>query len=476
MILATLTLFSGLAISAVAIYYSVIGLAAIFAGAVIPIIIMGVILEISKLVAAWWLKLNWKQAPFFLKSYMLIAVMVLMFITSMGIFGFLSKAHIEQGVPTGDIIAQIEIMDQQIALEQTIIAQSRTAILSLDAQIDKYTSLGAVTKGVVARKEQAPERTILATQIKESQTLISKLRRDKIPVSSKLRAVEAEVGPIKYIAQLMYGDNPTATLLEKAVVWVIIVIVFVFDPLAILLLLSAQLSFIWAKESKLKLHKSTTQDEKIDEPLPPIPPDVVEEQWNLFAEKNSQFINNPFDNDDHEIPDFNVSDCPLDEVNRPLAKWSAGPAEETVTSHTPETHAYLRKGNMQGKDTSEYFKPMVHEAEPEHVPPIPIIEENEQLDEEIEQLVNNVNGDRHLSSVTPEPEQQEPPTIFEEPIFEELFTEEGVPTAEEIEPTLQWIDRVAATNDESYIDSELKKKRIDWIERTDGQQVKRTSE
>ncbi len=451
MIFSYITLMTAIILSASAIYFSVTGLAAIFAGAVITTIIMGSILEISKLVAVVWLHKHWKQAPWWIKAYMLPAIITLMFITSMGIFGGLSKAHVEQGVPTGDIIAQIEIMDQQIALEQTIIEQSRTAILSLDAQIDKYTSLGAVTKGVVARKEQAPERTILATQIKESQTLISKLRHDKIPVSSKLRAVEAEVGPIKYIAQLIYGDNPTATLLEKAVVWVIIVIVFVFDPLAILLLLSAQLSFIWAKESKLKLQESITKD---DNPVAP-----------------KEKINH---NDDYEIPDFSVGGLPLDEVNRPLAKWSAGPAEETVVQHTPETHAYLRKGNMQGKDTSEYFKPMVHEAEPEHVPTIPVIEEDEQLDEEIEQLVNNADGDRHLSGIATGQVPQDPPAIFEEPIFEELFTEEGVPSSEEIEPTLQWIDRVTATDDEIASDSELKKKRVDWIERTDGQQVKRT--
>ena len=95
-ILAWLTLYSGLAISAVAIYYSVAGLVAIFAAAAIPIIIMGVVLEVSKLVATVWLKMNWKRAPFLIKSYLFLAIVVLMFITSMGIFGFLSKAHIEQ--------------------------------------------------------------------------------------------------------------------------------------------------------------------------------------------------------------------------------------------------------------------------------------------------------------------------------------------------------------------------------------------
>ena len=94
--MAILTLLTALSISAVAIYYSILGLAAIFAGAAIPIMVMGSVLEVGKLVTASWLYQNWKVAPKFIKTYLSIAVVVLMFITSMGIFGFLSKAHVEQ--------------------------------------------------------------------------------------------------------------------------------------------------------------------------------------------------------------------------------------------------------------------------------------------------------------------------------------------------------------------------------------------
>jgi hypothetical protein len=250
MVLAFITFFSGLAISAVAIYYSVIGLAAIFAAAVIPIIIMGTILEVSKLVAAWWLKANWHRAPFLLKSYMLLAVVVLMLITSMGIFGFLSKAHTEQSVPVGDNQAKIQIIDERIAIEQEVIEQARRDLVILNQQIERFSELGAVTRGVNARNQQREERDALNTQITEAQTKISELRVERAPFAASLRAIEAEVGPIKYIAKLIYGDATDANMLEQAVVWIIIVIVFVFDPLAVLLLLASQMSFKWAREER----------------------------------------------------------------------------------------------------------------------------------------------------------------------------------------------------------------------------------
>jgi len=273
MVLALITFFSGLAISAVAIYYSVIGLAAIFAAAVIPIIIMGTILEVSKLVAAWWLKANWYRAPFLLKSYMLVAVVVLMLITSMGIFGFLSKAHTEQAVPVGDNQAKIQIIDERIAIEQEVIEQSRRDLTILNQQVERFSELGAVTRGVNARNQQREERDALNAQISEAQTKISELRVERAPFAASLRAIEAEVGPIKYIAKLIYGDATDANMLEQAVVWIIIVIVFVFDPLAILLLLASQMSFKWAREERelrseqnamVPIVDDTTEDSKVE--------------------------------------------------------------------------------------------------------------------------------------------------------------------------------------------------------------------
>jgi hypothetical protein len=259
MTLGILLLLAGLTISAVAIYYSVIGLAAIFAAAVIPIYIMGGTLEIAKLIAAWWLKANWHRAPFLLKSYMLLAVVVLMLITSMGIFGFLSKAHSEQAVPVGDNQAKIEIIDERIAIEQEVIEQARRDLVILNQQIERFSELGAVSRGVNARNQQREERDALNAQIAEAQTNISELRVERAPFAASLRVIEAEVGPIKYIAKLIYGDNADQNLLEKAVVWIIILIVIVFDPLAITMLLAAQMSFKWSRE---EFEKSQTNEYK----------------------------------------------------------------------------------------------------------------------------------------------------------------------------------------------------------------------
>ena len=250
MFLAILLLIAGLTISAVAIYYSVLGLAAIFAASVIPIYIMGITLEVGKLIGASWLKANWRRAPWLIKSYMLIAIAGLMAITSMGIFGYLSAAHINQGVPTGDVIAQVAILDEKIKIEEDVISNYKKDLEVLNEQITKYNELGSVSKGVTVRKEQKTEREKIIKQIEESQQKITELREEKAPIAAKLRKVEAEVGPIKYLAAFFYNDKPDASMLERSVTWVIILIVIVFDPLAIVMLLAAQTTFAWHKKPK----------------------------------------------------------------------------------------------------------------------------------------------------------------------------------------------------------------------------------
>jgi hypothetical protein len=267
MLLALLTLLSGLAISAVAIYYSVLGLASIFAAAVIPIVVMGTILEVSKLVAAWWLKSNWHRAPFLLKSYLLIAVIVLMFITSMGIFGFLSSAHSDQTLVSGDVSSQIELYDEQIKNERDNIENARSLIAQLDSVVNALTTgqdrtarrsdgseftISSAERALSTRRSQAKDRAALTKQIEDSQKVIQEIQQKRAPIAADLRKVEAEVGPIKYIAKLIYGDSTDNNLLEKAVTWVIILIVAVFDPLAVLLLLASQLSFQWYRQDKEK--------------------------------------------------------------------------------------------------------------------------------------------------------------------------------------------------------------------------------
>ena len=243
MILAILTLVIALAISAVAAYYSIIGLIAIFSAAVIPIAVMGVVLESGKLVTAAWVYHNWKRTPKLLKGYLISAVVILMFITSMGIFGFLSKAHIEQTTVNSDNTLQIELIESQIQRERGSIERAENTLAQLDNALEKYVELGAVTKGLNARKEQETERNELNATITKSTETISSLTQKMSELNSERIAIEAEVGPIKYIAELLYGESTTGVL-EDAVRGVILIIVFVFDPLAVLLLVAANQSLL----------------------------------------------------------------------------------------------------------------------------------------------------------------------------------------------------------------------------------------
>ena len=360
MFIAILTLLSALSISAVAIYYSIAGLAAIFAGAVIPIMIMGSVLEVGKLITASWLYQYWKVAPRFLKYYLSLAVVVLMFITSMGIFGYLSKAHIEQTSLSQEQVALIDTLDDKlnrseikinrwtsemdrllkgedvrvdnlIANEQVVldslyakIKQEKDDIrIDFDKQIElqnnrliqakerKDADIAAAQeryKGAFSKKgldeaiaeakanelavASSAQKEILkinnnldialaqidekyAVQITEiqnriqdlrdqanaktedidgriieleafidaEQLVVDEVREERFLYEKEYRKLEAEVGPIKYIAEFIYGQEADRDLLEEAVRWVIIVIIFVFDPLAVLLLIAANFTF-----------------------------------------------------------------------------------------------------------------------------------------------------------------------------------------------------------------------------------------
>jgi PAS domain-containing protein len=253
MILAYLLLLTGLTISAVAIYYSVVGLTAIFSAAAIPIIIMGSALEVGKLVCASWLKANWERAPRFMKYYMVIAVVVLMLITSMGIFGFLSKAHNDQTLVSGDVSSKIAVFDEKIKTERENIDANRKILKQLDESVDQVMGRSQDEKGaekaVAIRKAQQKERGRIAQDITESQKKITALNEERAPIAAEVRKVEAEVGPIKYIAAFIYGTAPDESMLERAVTWIIILIVVVFDPLAVIMLLAAQMTFGWRNES-----------------------------------------------------------------------------------------------------------------------------------------------------------------------------------------------------------------------------------
>ena len=275
-----------LALSACAAYYSIMGLVAIFAAAAIPIFIMGSLLEVSKLVVASWLYQNWKEVPVLLKTYFSIALTILMLLTSMGIFGYLSKAHLDQAIPTGDISAKLALVDEKIKTEKENINASRKEISQLDSQLDqtisRTTDQGGTERAIQIRKNQQKDRSRILNEIGNAQAKIAKLNEERAPIASQVRQIEAEVGPIKYIAALIYGDNPDADLLEKAVRWVIIMIVSVFDPLAVLMLVAANWQI---KRNRLVVVKPEEKKEesKVEEPEP-----LELSKWSdaLFKRKN----------------------------------------------------------------------------------------------------------------------------------------------------------------------------------------------
>ena len=414
MFLAILTMITALAISAVAIYYSVAGLVAIFAAAAIPIIIMGTTLELAKLVTAVWLHRYWKQAAWWLKYYLALAVLILMFITSMGIFGYLSKAHIEQTSAGVESVAQVERITTEITRQQELVVRAETKIVALQSsgisndsiiqeQIDKeqeridtaydriqpaiteqnliianvttlfqgeldnidasiarlqsYIDAGEIKKAqgmigskadgaygpktaaaftawtdskklerngwiqkiqdaaqsdtiVSARKEISKLRDKADNQIAESNKLINRLRTqvgktDKVDeinlqvdeqnlriktanteidllteeqysLEGEYRQLEAEVGPIKYIAEFVYGEDADKNMLEKAVTWVIIIIIFVFDPLAVLLLIASQYTFDFARKNKGISNDRARMQKIVDNPGPKDPDEKIE--------------------------------------------------------------------------------------------------------------------------------------------------------------------------------------------------------
>lgn len=286
-----ITLLVAIVISICAAYYSIVGLTAIFAAAFWPIVIMGSALELGKLTGAVWLHLNWKHAQWWIRMYMVPAVAVLMLITSMGIFGFLSRAHIEQTAGAVDVGTKIEQLALDVDIEQQKIDNNKKVISQLDAAVDSLLG-AAATQGqeksransrearkaaeeaTKLRKAQEEERARLQAEISQASDKIAVINKEKLTLEQQVKKIEAEVGPIKYVASLIYGDNPGVDTLEKAVRWMIIILVVVFDPLAVVLILAATSGLQYSSKRK---------EETV--PLPEIvPPSVQEEPKKNLAE------------------------------------------------------------------------------------------------------------------------------------------------------------------------------------------------
>jgi hypothetical protein len=342
MFIAILTLLSALSISGVAAYYSIIGLATIFPGAFIPVVLMGSVLEAGKLVCASWLYRNWKNTNFFLRSYLFFAVIVLSLVTSMGIFGFLSKAHLQNEFADGSVQQKIELINSQIKTEESIITRQQEIInrafgkdtsttvrlnqlnerlKQLDKEVEAYTGQGSsflkgdlVKKGLELKKTQQAERDAIQKEIQTltnkstantqeaenkiaaSQKKITDLITKRDPLIADKLKLEAEIGPIKYIAALAvdfgWAEKVNA---NSAVRWVIIILIFVFDPLAVLMLVAANQSFIRKFPVREDPPEEIIDLEKPDLDPPPTPtrPETPPEdpavtQWNSMIDRMNE--------------------------------------------------------------------------------------------------------------------------------------------------------------------------------------------
>jgi hypothetical protein len=288
MIFGYFTLLVALTISAVAEFYSIVGLTAIFSAAFWPIVIMGASLGVGKVTAAVWLKLNWERASWTYKLYLVPAVAFLMILTSMGIFGYLSKAHSDQSLVSGDAVAKVAIYDEKIKISKDNVEANRRALKQMDESVDQVMGRSTDEKGadkaVALRRGQQKERSRLLSEIETEQKNIARLNEERAPLAAEFRKVESEVGPIKYIASLVYGENPDANVLERAVRLVIILIVAVFDPLALVLILAAQQSLRWAKQEQeeQKFSADIELKQEVAEVLDAAEPETVEDTRSIF--------------------------------------------------------------------------------------------------------------------------------------------------------------------------------------------------
>ena len=270
MFLTYLTLISGISLSIIAAGYSIIGLAALFAGATSAIIAMGGALEVAKLVMASWLYNNWHSPllPKSIKYYLTSAVVILIFITSVGIFGFLSKAHLDQVVPESNNKLQVEILDEQIEQRQKTIERSQKQLTRMDDLIETQSEesswfSSSSQKAIAERNNQREERLLLEKTIEESLNKINELTDKKAGIRTEQLKLEADLGPIKYVAEFIYGDE-AENHFDKAVRIIIIILIFVFDPVAVLMLISANISL---KERRMNQKEPENANDQVAEIL-----------------------------------------------------------------------------------------------------------------------------------------------------------------------------------------------------------------
>lgn len=264
MIFALLTLLAALGLAAVAGWFSIIGIMSIYAGAAMHALVMGIALEAGKLVTTSWLYRNWEYSDWKLKTPLIIFTLTLMLATSIGVFGFLSKAHLEQGAGTIDNSAKVERLDQQIAREKATIDDDQKVTQQLDATINSYLGKDRTDRSLAVRKSQAPQRKQLRDDIDAAQKRIDGYSDEKLKLNSQLRQQQLDVGPIRYIAELWYGTDGNADKnIESAVRIFTLIIVSSLDPLAVILLIAANHTLLRRQREKEEKARASEQNRLI---------------------------------------------------------------------------------------------------------------------------------------------------------------------------------------------------------------------
>lgn len=351
-----LTLFSALSLATTAAWFAIAGIMAIFSGNPYPALVMGAVIELGKVVGVSWVYRNWDTKTK-IKYPLLVGVIVAMLLTSMGIFGFLSKAHIEQNAEVGDNTLQIERLDSRITREQDKINREQTKIDNAEAvivQLDEtiatlieFDKISDPENGARAvRERQKPEREELSAIIAEAQDSIdqyedeiAEYQDERLVLGQQLQALELEVGPVKYIAELVY-ENPE-TSLEDAVRLVIIMFIFVFDPMAILLIMAAN--------HTLMRHQHLFDDEET-EPTPPFRKVIPNAEVKFTPSEDT--LNDRGSDEYANPPEFNDTECErLKEEREELEKANKAksveiPAEPTNENPTTDIHTAKAKGKF----------------------------------------------------------------------------------------------------------------------------------
>lgn len=391
MIFLSIVFLTAIALSSIAAYFSIVGMLAIFPTAYIPILVMGISLEIAKLVSTLWLKTNWKVASKLVKSYLFFAIFVLMIITAIGEYGFLTKSHLDQTSGTIDNSAKVERLDQQIARDKTIIIDDEKVIAQLDATINSYIGKDRTDKSLAVRKNQTPQRKQLRDNIDASQKRIDGFSDEKLKLQSEVRKQQLDVGPIRYIAELFYGVTDDASKnIEAAVRIFTLLIVLTLDPLAIVLLIAANHTILRLKNEEGKkenlLSGSTNEHMGAVTDIKETPPKgdtQSDQQCHICRDERHKYDSNdtvstPVLQDTTEVG-LNAEEeiVPTSYNSDKEANWQTPPLSDTLVSFGIEEntriHETLPFQHSQEKVDEEKTPIFSRLHCPDTVPPLPVI-------------------------------------------------------------------------------------------------------